>query len=131
MTANLEVVRSLYAAFAAGDVPAFLAQLAPDLIWCEAEGFPLADRNPYRGPEAVLHGVFGRVAGFWSEFRVVEPEFHGSGDVVVVLGRYHGVVAKSGRPMDVQIAHTWWLRDGKVVRFQQMCDTAAVAAALA
>lgn len=131
MQSNLEVVRGLYAAFASGDVPAFLARLSPDLLWCEAEGFPMADRNPYRGPEAVLQGVFGRIAEFWREFRVEQPEFHGSGDVVVVLGRYRGVVANNGRPMDVQIAHTWWLRDGMVVRFQQMCDTAAVAAALA
>jgi len=32
--------------------------------------------------------------------------------------------------LDVQCAHTWWIRDGKIVRFQQMVDTARAAATL-
>ena len=40
MADNLEAVRSVYDAFARGDVPAVLAVLGPDVSWTEAEGFP-------------------------------------------------------------------------------------------
>lgn len=131
MPSALDIVRGLYAAFAAGDVPAFLAALSPDIRWCEAEGFPLADGNPYIGPDAIVRGVFARLGDHWSEFRVEPGEFAGSGDVVTMFGRYRAVGKKTGKPLDVQVAHTFWVQDGKVVRFQQMCDTAAVAASLA
>lgn len=130
MPTNVDLVRGLYTAFAAGDVPAFLARLAKDVHWNEAEGFPYADRNPYVGPDAVVAGVFARLADDWDDFKVVPAEFAGSGDVVTMFGRYNARGRKTGRLLDVQVAHTWWLRDGKVVRFQQMCDTAAVARAL-
>ena len=44
---EVETVRGLYAAFAAGDIPAVLAALDANVDWREAEGFPYADRNPY------------------------------------------------------------------------------------
>lgn len=131
MTTALEIVRGLYAAFAVGDIPAFLAVLSPEIEWCEAEGFPLADGNPYVGPDAIVQGVFGRLGLLWDGFRVEPVEFHGSGDVVTMFGRYRATGRLSGRPLDVQVAHTFWVQDGKVVRFQQMCDTAAVVASLA
>jgi ketosteroid isomerase-like protein len=131
MPTPLDLVRGLYAAFAAGDVPAFLAALSPDIRWCEAEGFPLADGNPYVGPDAIVQGVFARLGDHWTDFRVEPGEFAGSGDVVTMFGRYRAVGKATGKPLDVQVAHTFWVRDGKVVRFQQMCDTAAVAASLA
>ena len=52
-------------------------------------------------------------------------EIVGGPEVVTMFGRYQGTRTK--KPLDVQCAHTWWLRDGKVTRFQQMVDTAAVA----
>lgn len=131
MTDAIQIVRDLYAAFAAGDVPRFLGHLHPRIRWNEAEGFPLADRNPYVGPEAIVAGVFGRLGDFWQDFQVEPAEFVGGGGVVTMFGRYRGKGAKSGRPLDLQVAHTWWIEGGKAVRFQQMCDTAAARASLA
>jgi ketosteroid isomerase-like protein len=130
MPNSLELVRGIYAAFAAGDVPAFLSYLHPRIRWQEAEGFPLADRNPYVGVDAVTTGVFARLGDHWRDFRVEIGELVGGGDVVTMFGRYRGVGVASGRPLDVQVAHTWWLANGKVVRFQQMVDTAGVRASL-
>lgn len=131
MTTPLEIVRGLYAAFAAGDIPAFLGALSPDIHWCEAENFPLADRNPYRGAEAIVQGVFARLGEHFDGFRVEPGEFVGGGDFVAMLGRYRAVGKHTKKPLDVQVAHLFWVRDGKVVRFQQMVDTKAVAAVLA
>lgn len=127
MPSNLDLVRSLYTAFSTGDVPAFLARLDPQIRWNEAEGFPYADGNPYVGPDAIVRGVFGRLGDDWDGFQVAVGEIVGGGDVVTMLGRYQGRSKKTGKPLDVQCAHTWWIRDGKVVRFQQMVDTAGVA----
>ncbi|MEO6595431.1 MAG: nuclear transport factor 2 family protein [Planctomycetota bacterium] len=130
MSNNLDLVRGLYDAFASGDVPALLAKLDPKVVWNEAEGFPLCDRNPYVGPDAIVAGVFLRLPESWNDFRVAVGEIVGSGDVVTMFGRYTGSGIATGNPLDAQVAHTWWLRGGKVVRFQQMVDTAAVARSL-
>ena len=131
MPDSLAVVRDLYAAFAAGDVPRFLAALHPQIQWREAEHFPLADRNPYVGIEAIVSGVFGRLGDHWDGFRVVVGEIVGGGGVVTMFGRYHATCKGSGKRLDAQVAHTWWVEGGKAVRFQQMVDTAAVRDAMA
>lgn len=130
MNSNVPLVRELYAAFAAGDLPRLLAHFDPRIVWNEAEGFPLSDRNPYVGPEAIALGVFARIVEEWDAFEVHVGEVVGSGDVVTMFGRYRARHRRTGKPLDVQCAHTWWLASGKVVRFQQMVDTAAVAAAV-
>jgi ketosteroid isomerase-like protein len=74
--------------------------------------------------------VLGRLGDFWRDFRVEVGEFAGGGEVVTMFGRYRGFGARTGKPLDVQVAHTWWVAGGKAVRFQQMVDTAAVQASL-
>lgn len=129
MNDALELVRGLYSAFEAGDVPGFFSHCAPDIVWNEAEGNVLADRNPYVGPEAIGEGVFGRLLAEWPGFRVVVGEIVGGPEVVTMFGRYQATHATSGKALDVQCAHTWWIEGGKVVRFQQMTDTLAFAEA--
>lgn len=131
MTDSTALVRGIYAAFAAGDVAKFFGFLHPQIRWHEAEGFPLADRNPYVGIEALVAGVFGRLPELWSDFKVEPQEFAGSGAVVTMFGRYRGNGRRTGKPLDAQVAHIWWIEHGKAVRFQQMVDTAAVLASLA
>lgn len=131
MSQSIHSVRGMYAAFAAGDLPAFLAFLDPRIHWNEAEGFPYADRNPYVGPEAVVAGVLARIAADWDGFRVDVGEIVGGDEVVTMFGRYKAKSKATGRELDVQCAHTWWFRQGKAVRFQQMVDTARVARVLA
>lgn len=130
MNASQQFVAKLYDLFAAGDLPGFLAQLHADIVWNEAESFPLSDRNPYVGPQAIVEGVFARVVAEWEQFQVQPLEIVGGPEVVTAFGRYTGVSSRTGKPLDVQFAHTWWLRDGKVARFQQMVDTAGVARSL-
>jgi uncharacterized protein len=131
MPANTDLVRSLYDAFSEGDIAAFLARLDPQVRWNEAEGHPLADRNPYIGPAAIVSGVFERLLGAWDDFRVEPTEIVGSGDVVVALCRYKARNKATGKKLDVQASHTWWIAGGKIVRFQQMVDTAGMARAMA
>jgi ketosteroid isomerase-like protein len=120
---NVELVRAIYAAFAAGDVPGVVARMDPAMVWNEAEHFPYADGNPYRGPEAILTGVFARLGSEWDNFAAMPEEFLGAGETVVVLGRYRGTYKGTGRAADAQMAHVWRVADGKAVAFQQYTDT--------
>jgi ketosteroid isomerase-like protein len=119
-----ELVESLYEAFGKGDVPYVLGTFAPELVWNEAENFLYADRNPYVGPQAVLEGVFLRLATEWDGFGVSVAEIVASGDTAVALGRYRGMYKASGAAVDAQFVHVWRVADGKIVRFQQYTDTA-------
>lgn len=120
---NAEPVQALYAAFAKGDMQAALACMAPDIVWNEAENYPYADRNPYRGPEAVLMGVFARIGADWNDFTAISDELIDGGETVVSLGHYSGVYKASGKPMRAQFAHVFRVKNGKIAGFQQYADT--------
>ncbi len=124
---NVDLVRGLYAAFAAGDVAGVMSLMSPDIVWNEAENFPYADGNPYCGPEAVAAGVFARCGSEWDGFRVAPEEYLDAGDTVVVLGRYLGTYKATGASLHSQLAHVWRIADGKAVGCQQYVDTLQVA----
>ena len=120
---NVTLIRNLYAAFAQGDIPAVLAAMSPGIVWHEAENYPYADGNPYRGADAILAGVFARIGSEWDGFAAVAEEYVDGGDTIVVLGRYRGTYRASGRSMDAQMVHVWRLADGRITRFDQRVDT--------
>ena len=127
---TVSVVKGIYDAFATGDVPTVVAAMSPDIEWYEAENFPYADGNPYHGAEDILGGVFARIASEWDGFHVEPEQFLDAGDTVVMLGRYAGTCRATGQEMNPQVAHVWTVAGGKVVRFQQLVDTLAVARAM-
>jgi len=120
---NVELIQSLYAAFAAGDVPTVIGAMDPGMVWNEAENFPYADGNPYIGPQAVLDGVFMRLGSEWDYWTLDVQEIISSGDVVIACGRYKAKNKETGRVIDAQFAHFWGLREGKLAKFQQYADT--------
>jgi ketosteroid isomerase-like protein len=126
---NLQLVRGIYESLARGDVASVLGAMDSRIEWNEAEGFPYADGNPYVGPQAVVEGVFARLAGEWEYFNVDVEELLDAGDAVVARGRYRAKHKQTGAAIDAQFAHFWWLHNGKANRFQQYTDTAQTAAA--
>ena len=128
--ASVAIVRAIYDAFAAGDIAAVLARMSPDMVWNEAENFPYADGNPYVGADAILAGVFGRIASEWDGFAAVPDEILDAGDTLVALGRYRGTCKATGGTMNAQMAHVWRVADGKATAFQQYADTLAVSRAM-
>ena len=101
--------------------------LAPQIEWREADNFIYADGNPYVGPDAVLHGVFLRLATEWDGFAATPQQFFDAGETVIVTGRYTGAYKATGKSIDAQFAHCYTLAGGKVTRFQQYADTLQVA----
>jgi ketosteroid isomerase-like protein len=124
MSANTDLIGSIYDAFAKGDLPTVLAALDPQIEWIEAEGFPTA--GTFTGPDAVVNGVFGPLMADWDGFSVTANELIDGGDTVVSLGRYAGTYKGTGKPMSSAFAHVWTLRNGKAVRFRQYVDSALV-----
>lgn len=125
MNTNREVISGMYASFATGDVPGVLAAMDQDIEWNEAESFPYADGNPYIGPDAIVNGVFARLGEDWETWSLsIDQLVEAEDGIVLALGRYNGKYRATGALLDAQFAHVWWLRAGKVVRFQQFTDTA-------
>jgi uncharacterized protein len=116
---RLDVIRSLYDAFAGGDMER-IAELIGEADWQEAEGMPYGGR--YRGADEVFANVFGRIAADVEGFSARPDEILAAGDDrVLALGRYRGKGA--GGDLDVAFAHLWTVEDGRIAKFVQYADT--------
>jgi ketosteroid isomerase-like protein len=118
---NVALVQGMYDAFGRGDVPAVLGAMDDNIEWYEAEGLPYG--GLYNSPQAVAENVFGRVIEDVEGFTVTPEEFFTGGDEVVVIARYTGTGAATGKSLDVPVVHALTVRDGKVARFRQFMDT--------
>jgi ketosteroid isomerase-like protein len=121
---TVAVVRSVYENFAAGDIPAVLAVLAPDIEWVESPQSYLPHRGTHCGPAEVAASVFAMVVENFDEFAVVPETFHDAGDVVVVEGRAVGKT-KTGGVLDAPAAWVWTVRDGLATANHNYHDTDA------
>ena len=119
-----ETIKAGYAAFGRNDPSVLFSVMDSAINWYEAEGYPLADGNPYVGPQAVGEGVFGRVLAAIDNFTAVPSTFIDGGEHVVVLGRYGGRKKSGGATLDAPFCHVFRFHGDKVVMFQQFTDTA-------
>ena len=119
-----ETIKAAYAALGNNDPSVLFAAMDSAINWNEAEGTPLADHNPYVGPQAVGEGVFGRMLAAIDNFTAVPATFIDGGDHVVVLGRYRGTMKAGGATLDAPFCHVYRFQGDKVVMFQQYTDTA-------
>jgi uncharacterized protein len=110
---NAARIRDGYAAFAKGDFAVLNDLFAEDLLWHDTGRNQLS--GEYRGREAVF-GLFGKL------MEITEGSFHI--DLHAVLADdEHGVAlvvitaSRGGRSIEVNEAHVFHLRDGKVVEF--------------
>ena len=121
---TIETIKAAYAAFGRNDPSVLFGAMDAAISWNEAEGYPLADRNPYVGPQAVGEGVFGPLLAAIDNFTVTPGTFIDGGDHVVVVGRYRGTMKAGGATLDAPFCHVFQFRGGKIVRFEQYTDTA-------
>jgi uncharacterized protein len=122
---NADLIRSMYDAFASGDLPTVLGAMDPGIEWREAEGNPYQmDGSPWVGPDAITENLFVKLVTEWEGFTVSPKDVHEAGDTVVVEGRYSGKVKETGTPIDAQFCHVFRFKGDKVASFQQYTDTA-------
>ncbi len=119
-----QTIEAAYAAFARNDPSVLFGAMDPAITWNEAEGSPLADRNPYQGPNNVAEGLFTRLLAAVADFTAAPAAFIDGGDEIAVTGRYSGTVTATGAKLDVPFCHVYHFKQGKIVAFQQYTDTA-------
>ncbi len=124
MTDPVEIVRSFHDAFAARDRDRLAALFHPEIEWTAAENFIYADQSPYRGVDAVLHLLFGRVLADWDAFSTRADEILGGGDIVISSGRFRGIYKANRARVDAQIVEVFQFKDGRIAKVQTYTDTA-------
>jgi ketosteroid isomerase-like protein len=126
--ANLETIQSAYTAFGRGDMPALLALIDANVEWDNPGPREVPWAGSFHGHDGVrtfFLGIGGSV-----DFEAFEPQaFFAKGDRVVVLGTERARVKSTGKSFDNPWAHAFTLVDGKVVKFHEYSDSAAVAVA--
>ncbi|HYJ88561.1 MAG TPA: nuclear transport factor 2 family protein [Pyrinomonadaceae bacterium] len=123
---NKAIVRQAYDNFKAGRIDKLLELMSDDIDWTlpEVEGIPFGGKRS--GLKSV--GEFFVIVNNSQESLSFEPrEVIAEGDKVVALGTYTWRVRSTKREFTGDFAHAWTFRDGKVIRFHEYTDTAALA----
>ena len=125
---NIAVVQQAYTNFAAGDVPAILAQLDNSVEWQVPEIDDVRISGTRRGVDKVQE--FFTLLGTDQEVISFEPrQFTANGDTVVALGHYNFRVRATGKSFESDFAHVFTVHNGMVASFREYADTNAIAAA--
>jgi ketosteroid isomerase-like protein len=124
---DIDVVKAVFAAFAARDLEGVLALSAPDIEFTAVTGEHAGHTNPYRGHDG-MRQYFRDVAAVWDELRLTPREFRAAGDLVLVTGK---VSARSrARTITGSTGWIWRVRDGQVVYGKVFASAADAIAAL-
>ncbi|MEJ2217282.1 MAG: nuclear transport factor 2 family protein [Gemmatimonadota bacterium] len=124
VSSPLDVVQTLYAAFARRDIAAMLSLLSPEVEWSEPE-------NPYNPAGGVRKGHAGFLE--WAEIgrttedvEVLDIErFLADAETVVAIGHIRCRAKTTGRRYESDFVHVIRVRAGLVTRFQEFFDTYA------
>jgi len=125
---NLRIVREIYEAFAKGDLAAILNLLAGGVDWASPGPKAIPFSGSWHGRDRVAQ-FFAAVGEHLEVLDFGAGQFIAQGDTVVVLGRERMRVKGTARVYETEWAHVYKLREGKVVRFREYTNTAAVAQA--
>jgi ketosteroid isomerase-like protein len=110
---NVDVVRQMFAAFAARDLDAMLPIMSRDIEFLPVTANVTTGGVPYRGHDGMTR-YMEDVARVWPELRLFPDEIRDLGHVVVALGR---VVARGGGMiLDRPTGWVFTLRDGLILR---------------
>lgn len=125
--ANKALARRGYALFQAGDIEHLVELCTDDIVWSAID----SELVPYSG---IYNGKQG-VAEFFTklnqsiEIERFEPStFIAEGDQVAVAGTSASVVRSTGSSVANRWVHIFNMRDGKICRFTQYDDSAAIIA---
>ena len=124
---DIDVVKEVFAAFAARDAERVVAALDPDVVFIAVTGGILGRTEPYRGHEG-MREYFRDVERIWDELILSPSEFEEVGDAILVTGR---VSARSpARTISGSTGWVWRVRDGLVVYVRVYASAAEAAAAV-
>lgn len=124
---NVDLIKSVYAAFSRGDLEGFLRDLHDDVEW-EAWSDNSAQRAevPYlvaRKGKTAVPGFFAALSGI-ELHRLELLDFLAGENSVAVEVEIEFTIKASGKRLRDQELHLWSLADGKVTRMRHYVDTA-------
>ena len=134
MSEKVEFMKEMYKAFAAGLYGSFanggndecFNYFDPDFVWVTAHNGWHHKGSPYLGIQSVWDNVFSHGGETFdpATYVVDVSEFIDAGpDTVIVLAHYTGNSVNTGAYHRIQVAHVWTLKNGRMKKFQQYCDT--------
>jgi ketosteroid isomerase-like protein len=128
--ANVRLILELYDAFSRGDIGAVLNMIDPqaDLIFEGPQTIPWAGN--WHGRDG-WSKFFEAIAGAADETSVTMEPFAAQDDKVVAAGRYQTNVKRTRKRIDSPLVHLWTIKNGLVVKCQELTNTAAEAEACA
>ena len=128
MADNVKLVRDCFDAFGRGDHGFIVAKVSDDVDWRHAGGPEIPYGGTYKGRESV--GEFFSKIGASVDVLTWEPKHVlPAGDEVVATGAWSGKAKQTGRTFAGDWAMVFGVRDGAIVSFRVVEDTARVAAA--
>ena len=118
MASNVELVRSIFAAWGRGDFSS-IEWADPQIEFVLADG---PDPGSFKGLADMAEGWRGRMSA-WKEARFAAEEFRELDDErVLVLTRFSGHGKKSGLDLNAEGANIFHFREGKVARIVRYWD---------
>ena len=126
----LATIKSSYAAFSAGRLDDVLRLMAPDVTWTYHA--PL-EEIPFSGTYTGVDGVkkfFETDAKYVIVNQNIVKSYVSDGTRVAAIGEEHGTVRATGKQFVAAWVHVYEVNNGKIVKFDEYIDSAAIAAAL-
>ena len=124
---NLDVVRSVYAAFGRGDLEAILASLDPEIVW-RTPGAPDLPTGGVRQGIPAVREFFGLLMNTFDIAEFQPRDFLAAGDKVVVLGTSREGPKGSGRLVDFRWVHVFTFRNSRIVALEEPADVSELVA---
>jgi ketosteroid isomerase-like protein len=128
MRSPLQIIQDHYAASDRQDLAGMMADLAPDVRWTEAAGFPCA--GTHVGAQQIIDKVFKVLGSEWDGYHFKLESLIDGGERIAGIGTYFGTYRKTGKSMQARVVHVWEVSGGKVRAFEQFTDTLLVAHAM-
>jgi len=125
---NTEIVKGMYDAFGRGDIAALLNSLSDNADWVVHGPEVIPTVGQYKGVMEIVT-FFQKVDETMDFDPFVIDKFVEQGDTVVALGSYSGRSKPLHKPFRSNWAMVFTLSGGKVSRFEEHTDTAAMAEA--
>jgi cytochrome c553 len=129
-TESKKVVEQLYGYFQEGDMDKILSLLDPEVIF-KLHG--PEHQIPWAGTYKRHAGVvlfFSRIMATLNIAEVRHDQYVVDGEHVNVIGRDIGTVRSTGGAFDAAYLHSWHVRNGKILKLEEITDTAELINAL-
>jgi uncharacterized protein len=119
-------IRAAYEAFHRRDVDGLLSFFSPRIEWIHPEGMSDLGLGGTKHGHAGMRQFLAHVPSVLGGMRLWPEEFLVFGTERVVVFGSREVIALDGRQATLRFVHSWTLRDGLAVRFEDYFDTVAM-----